>query len=312
MTIHAYLMEKFPIRRSSEEKERFRAWAVGFAKTAGWDARTETTSRGNHQNIVIGDPEHAGVVFTAHYDTPAASIFPNLLMPRNPVLYFAYQFAIIALLIACSIGAAFLAQLLLGPSGVILTFLGVYFALLCLMRFGPSNKHNANDNTSGVAAVLETMRRMPEEARSRCAFILFDDEEKGCLGSKRYVKDHLQQQFMRLTVNLDCVGDGQDMLVISRDMARKCTGYHLLEKQLAETPGCTARFYDHKGGWLSSDHKHFKCGVAVCACRRVPVVGWLTGRIHTGRDTVCDAANLEYLASAFTAYVSQLQSADEM
>ena len=34
----------------------------------------------------------------------------------------------------------------------------MYWVMLLLMMVGPANKHNANDNTSGVVTVLETMR----------------------------------------------------------------------------------------------------------------------------------------------------------
>ena len=51
-----------------------------------------------------------------------------------------------------------------------------YYALLLVMIMGPANKNNVNDNTSGVAAVLRLMESLPQEARERAAFVLFDDE----------------------------------------------------------------------------------------------------------------------------------------
>lgn len=38
---------------------------------------------------------------------------------------------------------------------------------MLLMMFGAANKHNVNDNTSGIAALLETMQRLSPEARER-------------------------------------------------------------------------------------------------------------------------------------------------
>ena len=312
MSIHAYLMKHYPVRRSDDEKQRFRAWVTGFASREGYEARTETTSRGKHQNVVIGDPEHAAVVFTAHYDTASNMLFPNLLMPRNPLLYILYQLLLVAALLApCALLGALVMRLSGSDMAARLCFLLPYFALLCLIGFGPSNRHNANDNTSGVAAVLETMRRIPEQARPLAAFILFDNEEKGCLGSRQYAKDHPQQQFMRLVVNLDCVGCGKDVIVIARDMARRCTGYRLLERTLAETPGCNAHFFASRGCIFSSDQRNFKCGVGVCACRRAPVAGFITTRGHTRRDTQCDEGNLDYLATAFSDFASRLSPPED-
>lgn len=48
---------------------------------------------------------------------------------------------------------------------------------MLLMMFGAANKHNVNDNTSGIAALLETMQRLSPEAREKTAFILFDHQE---------------------------------------------------------------------------------------------------------------------------------------
>ena len=45
---------------------------------------------GKSRNVVMdlpGESEET-IVFTAHYDTPAASIFPNIMMPRNKPLFF--------------------------------------------------------------------------------------------------------------------------------------------------------------------------------------------------------------------------------
>ena len=80
--------------------------------------------------------------------------------------------------------------------------MAVYWVLLLVMMFGPANPSNANDNTSGVAAILETMARIPEENRSKTAFILFDNEEKGCRGSKAYAKAHPAVKNERLVINL--------------------------------------------------------------------------------------------------------------
>lgn len=311
MTFHEELMQKFPIRRSKEQKEAFRAWAAEKAKNAHWDVRVEETSRGKNKNVIIGDPEHAAVVFTAHYDTPANMMVPNLMMPRNIPLYFLYNMGVVLALLLisglCSGVLILLGQVKLGQ----VVALGIYFGALMLMMNGPSNRNNANDNTSGVAAVMSIMATLAEADRSKAAFILFDNEEKGLLGSKNYAKDHVQQQYMRLVVNMDCVGVGDNVLIISKKMARRCTGYSLMERCLAETEGCTAHFFDAMGSVGSSDHKSFKCGVAVYACKKKPVVGFYTPNIHTRRDTQCCQGNIDYLTSAMSSFVHQLGASEE-
>lgn len=307
MTFHEQLMEQFPIRKNKTQKEAFRAWAVQQAQDAGWQARTEATSSGMHKNVVIGDPEHAAVVFTAHYDTPANMVMPNLMLPRNIPLYLCYVLVLVAVMVVISQLVAFL-LCLLPPlqEAQQITVLVIYFGLLLLMLLGPANKHNANDNTSGVAAVLSLMATLPPEHRGKAAFLLFDNEEKGCLGSKGYAKDHQQLQYSRLVVNMDCVGVGEHMLIISTKLARRCTGFQLMQRCLQETPGCTAHFFDSKTSVGSSDHKNFKCGVAVFACKKMPVVGFYAPWIHTRHDTVCQQSNLDYLTTGLNRFVAQL------
>ena len=73
-----------------------------------------------------------------------------------------------------------------------------YFAMLLLMMFGPANRHNSNDNTSGVITVLEIMSTLPENLRDKVCFVLFDLEEAGLTVSDRegdawfYASDRVQ------------------------------------------------------------------------------------------------------------------------
>ena len=77
------MVKRFPVRRSREEKAAFRAFALQAMRELGYDPRVEENGRAKHQNIVAGDPEHAAVLFCAHYDTPAVFPLPNLMLPRN-------------------------------------------------------------------------------------------------------------------------------------------------------------------------------------------------------------------------------------
>jgi len=178
---------------------------------------------------------------------------------------------------------------------------------MLLMR-GPANKHNANDNTSGVAAVFSLTASLPAEERRKAAFILFDNEEKGKLGSKAYAKEHKETASLKLFVNMDCVGVGDHILVLPRRMARIHPLYERLEKAFHPGNGKQALFFSPFGTVCNSDHKSFECGVAIVACKKAPVVGYYAARIHTSRDTVADEANIAYLAENLTAFV---QSVDE-
>ena len=311
MTILEQITERFPVRRSTKQKADFRKWVMGQMAQLGYRPRVEENGNGKHHNVVCGSPDTAQITFTAHYDTPACIGLPNLMIPRNWPVYFAYQLLIIVILLAIALAGGTVLGLITGSDVMLrVGLVGVYFLELMFMLHGPANKNNVNDNTSGVAAILETMAKIPPEQRSRVAFILFDNEEKGCQGSKAYAKDHLQVQHVKLVVNLDCVGVGEHFIVSSPKLARGMEEYELLERVLAAREGRTAHFFSSATTRGNSDYRSFKCGVGISAYRMASGVGFYTGDIHTGRDTQADQGNIDYLSGALSACVEQLPQED--
>lgn len=307
MTILEQITQQFPIRRTPAQKTAFRKWAMARMAEMGYKARVEESDKGKHQNVVVGDPEHAQITITAHYDTPGTIGIPNLLIPRNWAVYFLYQTLIVGgmLAIALLAGSA-LGLLTKNGDLMLLGYFGVYLALMLLMIYGPANKNNVNDNTSGVSALLETMARIPEEDREKVAFILFDNEEKGCKGSKAYARDHLEVQHTRLIVNLDCVGVGEYMLLSVPSLAKNMEQYEVLERVLAAQEGREVHFFSSLTTRGNSDYRSFKCGVGITAFRKVSGVGFYTGAIHTGRDTEADQGNIDFLSEALSGCVKRL------
>ena len=307
MTVLEELMQKHPVRHTKEQKAAFRAYAQQKAAAMGYKVRVEQSGRFvKHHNIIMGDPERAVVTFTAHYDTPAVHLLPSLMIPKNIPVFYAWQLLSVVLLLAITLAVTVLADLVLPASAVLWVFVGVYFGLLMLMNYGPANKHNANNNTSGVAALMETMAAIPEEYRGKVAFILFDDSEKGKQGSSCYGKTHLQVQCVKTIINLDCVGVGEDILVISKKLARQRPEYARLCTVMKEGEGRSVHILD--GGLTSytSDHDCFQCGVAVLACRKSAGVGWCVPHLNTPKDTRCDPENIAFLAQRFAAFAQTL------
>lgn len=305
MSVLNEIVEKFPVRKKPEQKEAFRAWAVERAQRLGYQAKVERN--GKHSNIVVGDPEKAAVTFTAHYDTPAVSPFPNIMMPRNLPLFYLYQLAIVAVFLLISGAAVLLVNLLTHHvQATLLAFYVVYFGLLFLMLLGPANKHNVNDNTSGVAAVLAIMERLPEPVREKAAFIFFDNEEKGKLGSKAYAKAHLEVQYTHLIINMDCVGVGENILLISKKLAKLQPVYPKLQAAMAAKTARKVHFFNAASSICNSDQASFRSSVVVCACKRAPVVGFYTPNIHTRRDTQADEGNIAVIADGMAAFVESM------
>ena len=303
---HAAIMEQFPVRRKKEERKAFRDWCLQQAQEAGWSARIEETDRTRQQNVVIGDPDHAQVLFTAHLDTESNLPFANPVFPRNFPLTVCWHLLVLIVLLAISGLITDLCSLVIHQNQVLWWILiGTYLAQLIYLGEGPSNRNNAN-GSSGLAAALELMAALPEEDRDKCAFILFDGFGNGRRGSKGYAKIHLELAYMRMFVNLDSVGVGDRMLLISTSMARRCTGYRLMERVLADTEGKQVFFADSKLSMCSSDAKSFKCGIDLIACTQKSGIGNVVSHLRTKKDTVCDSANLEWVVRAFTDYLHQL------
>ncbi|MBP3649569.1 MAG: M28 family peptidase [Clostridia bacterium] len=307
------LIEKFPIRKNKMQKEDFRNWVVEESAKLGYTAQVE--KKGSSNNVVIGDADNAEAIFTAHYDTPPVMPVPNFITPCNVLVYLLYQivvaFAMIAAGSAFGVVCGLLVRLVSGNTeagamaGALMSVVGMWGVIFLLM-FGPANKNNANDNTSGTAAVLETMARIPAENRSKVAFILFDNEEKGMLGSSAFASQHKQVKKETLLVNMDCVGLGENILFFSPKKARNHAHYEKLLAGMQAQSGRNLELFNMEGHVYPSDQSQFKCGIAVCSCKKAKVIGYYCDRIHTKRDTIADPANMAFLADGLAAFTDML------
>ena len=301
------VLEQFPVRKTKKQKQLFRNAVSDWLSRNGYQCREETGSLGA-RNLVIGDPEKAKFLITAHYDTCAGMLVPNLITPCNVVLFVLYQLVISAVILlpAVLLGIAvgwltdsfFVGQLV---------FLILIWVNIALLLCGPANPRNANDNTSGVVTLLEIAGTLPENQRDKVCFVLFDLEELGVIGSASSRKAHKAQVQKQIVLNLDCVGDGNEILFfptgkLKKDpqkmaLLRTCCGIFgekrvsLFEKGLAVYP---------------SDQSNFPYGVGICALRKGKLALYLS-RIHTARDTVLEQTNVNILRAALTSLVSRSQ-----
>jgi hypothetical protein len=152
MTRLEELIEKYPVRRSYQQKKAFREYVISAAEELGAEAKVEKTCDGKNENVVIGDVEHAKVVFTAHYDTPAASLFPNVMIPRNKPLFYLYQFAPIICILLIGLAGGFAVQAWTGGNRIafLIAFMVIYYGAYFLMYRTFTNKNNYNDNKNNT------------------------------------------------------------------------------------------------------------------------------------------------------------------
>lgn len=295
----------YPVRKSKKHKTAFREDVVRYVTDLGYDCAVEKGSMGA-RNIVIGDPEHAKYLVTAHYDTPASIGLPNLVTPCNFITFILYQILMVGVFLAVSFGAAYAVDLCFyDPVLTLLTWYVVYFGLLLLMMFGPANRHNSNDNTSGVVTLLETARTLPQNHRHKVCFILFDLEEAGLVGSASYRKSHKKETEHQIVLNLDCVGDGDEIVFFpTRKMRKNAAAMTWLSRVYGKLgPKCIIQ--RKKGfAYYPSDQGNFPLGVGICALKRSKWAGLYLDRIHTWKDTNLDETNVNILRAALTTLIS--------
>ena len=111
-------------------------------------------------------------------------------------------------------------------------------------RMGDINQSNArapgaDDNASGVAAVLELARVLAKvDLKNNIQFVLFSGEEQGQWGSVAYVK-HQQTNSTKLdlVLNLDMVGYpslGLDKVIVEYDLGNKITTNNVYSKNVGQ------------------------------------------------------------------------------
>ena len=288
------ILTEYEVRKTGKQKQAFRQWLTPILEQNGWAVREEKGSFGA-RNLVIGDPDTAKVIYTAHYDTCVRLPFPNFITPKSPLLYVLYQivltFAIFAAVFTAALICGVMAELICDGCSIIGIYIGSY-GVLALMLFGPANPHTANDNTSGVTAVVEMALSMPPELRDKCAFVLFDLEEAGLIGSSAFAKKHKHVKKNTLLVNLDCVSDGETMLFCFRKDSRKETDR--FRAAFIQDSRIRPEFLT-KNYVYPSDQIHFDRGVGVSAMRSTKRGLLYMNRIHTPRDTVYREENIAWL-----------------
>ena len=296
------VLHRFPVRKSKKQKRDFRDAVCSYAQSLGYAVTVESGSFGS-RNVVMGDPEKAKYLVTAHYDTCAAMLVPNFLMPCNLPVFILHQTVLwLAIILLSSVFGA-LSGVVLGEGLVAPVSCLVLFGILALMMAGPANKHNSNDNTSGVVTLLEIMRTMPENQRHKACFVLFDLEECGLIGSASYRKAHKSASDRQMVLNLDCVGDGDNLLMFPTKHLKKN------RKKLTSLYRACGYFGKksltvHEKGFsiYPSDQMAFPYGVGICALKNSKF-GLYIGKIHTSRDTVLEETNVNILRAALTSYI---------
>ncbi len=290
------ILEKYQIRKSKIQKDEF----IKLLKENFPSMKVEE-KKGlmKNRNLIVGDIKKAKVVLGAHYDTPAVMPFPNFLAPQNLVITFGYQILLaVILLLIVALAAGFMSLFTDNLLLIILFEYFVIFSVLYLIMFGKANKNNANDNTSGVITLIETMSKLSNEEKENTAFIFFDNEEKGLIGSREIKRKYKKEMKDKLLVNFDCVSDGDYFLIIHNKKAENKYGEKLKETMIS-SENKTAILEKSSKAIYPSDQMGFPVNIGVAAFNKKPIIGYYIDKIHTKKDVIFQKENIEFLSDRF-------------
>lgn len=287
------ILSEYQVRKTRDQKTAF----IDMMTQAIPGLRVEEGGFLKNRNLVLGDPATARVIITAHYDTCARMLLPNLIAPKNIPLSLLYSLAICLPFVLL---AAVLSALLVSwTDSVLISWLGSMIPAMALLFYffmgGKPNPHTANDNTSGVVVLCQLIEQLPQEVKQRCCFVFFDNEELGLLGSSYFRKRHKEDGVeKKVLVNFDCVSDGRELLFVLSKAAK--AGYEQAFRQaFPSEDGYTVHIEPSSTTLYPSDQVNFPLGVGVAALKRKRLVGLYMGKIHTIHDTVFQRENIQYL-----------------
>lgn len=303
------ILKDFQPRKTKAQKQAFIDWLYPALLSEGIQMVVESDrALLEINNLVVGNPEDCDVVVAAHYDTAPRLPFPNFIVPRNILLTLLIQTVMVLLPLALWQG------LMIFLTGIfeniplnlfLLLQLGFPILYMGMLLFGPANKNTANDNTSGIITVIETMLRMSPQERERVCFVLFDLEEVGMFGSSAFKRSHFMQMEKVPLINLDCVSDGDHLLLVLSRAAHKIPQFKqqiqtVFEQRLRSNPEKTLQIDPAWRTFYPSDQMHFKSTLAIVALKRAPLIGLYLDKIHTRRDTNFDKDNIHIISRALS------------
>jgi hypothetical protein len=297
------IFKNFQVRKTKKQKTQF----IAFLCSCIEGVRVEQNKLFANRNLVIGNINKAKVILTAHYDTCAVLPFPNFLTPKNIPIYLLYNFLIAAVMIGGA-EAVYSLVILLTANGRV-----AYFAMLVtlllfvfLLLAGPPNRHTANDNTSGVITLCEIMAALSPEQREKTVFVFFDNEESGLIGSALFKRKHKNELKDKLVMNFDCVSDGDYFLIIQNKKARREFGGIVTQAFVSKRKNMIIS--DASTTLYPSDQLWFNKNIGIAAFKRNKLFGLFIDKIHTRRDTVWDALNIETLKESTIRFLDLLEA----
>ena len=158
---------------------------------------------------------------------------------------------------------------------------------------------------NGVIVLCELMATLAESQKRNVAFVFFDHEETGLLGSTLFHKRFKKIMDDKLLINFDCVSDGDHMMVSATKAARN-TYADQLKAAFLPTADKSILFTNSERTYYPSDQVGFKTAVAVASLKHKRFLGYYMDRIHTSKDTEFDTRNIILLCDSILRFLKSL------
>ena len=300
--------DTFSERMHRKSKRNFRAFLQGVAENLGFKSKVDSNMFA--KNVVIGDPEKAEYIFTAHYDTPPR--LPKFFVKK--MLLNSFVFLPLAV-VALGYGLPYIMLKIPDiPINFVAHFAKIWpwvcsFAPVTYMLgfLGGANKKNVNDNSSGVLTLLNIMEKikdLPQEQKDKICLVFFDNEEKALLGSISFRLKYNKVLKNQKIVNFDCVGLGKQV-----------NAYHMGKEsntaidEISNIMGGDYVLSPKKTTLLSmSDHipfgKKLDCTTLLCVDKDNNKS--LYSQIHSSNDTKIDNNNINLFSTLYATQASKL------
>lgn len=309
-----YIKDNYMIRRSNEQKEKFRKYIQSEFKTMGYNLIVDDKTSSN-KNLVT-DNKNFKMVVMAHYDTPNKTNLLDLINIARRLNIFGRVFpklnrALNRITLATVIGlTAYIIKKNFNES-ILYTYISVLMMILLIgviqvLFF--QNKNNFNDNTSGILALLLLAYKLKNtKLKEDILFLFLDNEEKGCKGSKEIYKSGKYNFKNKPVINLDCIGSG-DTLIISYNKKSD-----LVDKFISDLKYKLEIDFLNIGikslslkKFMKSDYINFKESNAISLgiYKKYPF-NYILSNIHTNRDINIDFGYIELISNEIYSVINK-------
>ena len=138
----------------------------------------------------------------------------------------------------------------------------------------------------------------------RVCLVFLDNNERTLLGASAFKKKHADQASKRLFLNLDCIGDGADLLLIPSKYSRwDAALIEALEAAFPEGEELRPHVLTKGLQYYPSDGRKFKFHVDLCACRYLAGLGYYIPHLRTKKDTILKEENAAYIARSLARFL---------